>query len=104
MGVTSFLRDGAPVPTQLTEREAGPDLDRAGPGSIVTVEDRFGRLAEYELLGDGEALTPRLRVGPSSPTGFALDGARRGDVVWFPEGDGRPRRFTVRRVKAPPGS
>lgn len=92
--------------TKLTDHDVRGALlgAGAGPGSIVTVEDRFGRLAEYELFDDDEGVLPRRRVKLSSSAGLALRGARTGDVVWFPEGDGRPRRFTVHNVTTPPGA
>lgn len=101
MGAGPGVADHGGVSTKLHPPELG--ARSAGPGSIVTVEDRFGRYAEYELLADPDGGLPRHRVRASSSAGVALDGARPGDIVWFPEGEGRPRRFTVRDVAAPPG-
>jgi transcription elongation GreA/GreB family factor len=105
MGRQRSLGDDGLVQTKLTDHDVLAALRAAGagPGSIVTVEDRFGRLAEYELFGDDSSVIPRRRVKLSSSAGLALRGARIGDVVWFPEGDGRPRRFTVHAVTTPPG-
>ncbi len=73
----------------------------AGLGSIVTVQDRSGRAAEYELVGRSLPAPPRTRVTLESPTGEALLGARPGDSVRVTLPNGRSRRVRVINVTPP---
>jgi transcription elongation GreA/GreB family factor len=106
MGLGLLVTDHEHVQTKLTTHadRAAVRRDRAGARSIVTVQDPQGRLAEYELLAEEDQLLPRHRVRLSSAVGFALAGARVGDVVWLAEDGCRPRQCFVRELTAPPGS
>jgi hypothetical protein len=67
----------------------------AGPGSIVKVADRAGRISEYELILRPGADHRRVKVTLASPIGKALLGAREGDFVRVTLSNGRRRRFRV---------
>lgn len=67
----------------------------AGPGSVVKVADRAGRVSEYELILRPGADHGRVKVTLASPIGKALLGAREGDFVRVTLSNGRRRRFRV---------
>ena len=73
--------------------------DGAGAGSVVRVEDRAGRISEYELVERSETAA-RERVTLGSPVGQALLGARPGDHIPITFGNGRRRRVRVLDVAA----
>lgn len=74
----------------------------AGPGSVVTVADRAGRVTEYELIARPAPEDERRRVTLASPTGRALLGARSGDYVRVTRPNGRLLRVKVLSIV--PGS
>ena len=71
----------------------------AGAGSTVRVQDRAGRISEYELVERSERAA-RERVTLGSPVGQALLGARPGDQIPITFGNGRRRRVRVLDVAA----
>jgi transcription elongation factor GreA len=92
-------------------RERASELTRvaavaggAGPGSIVKVADRAGRITEYELILGEDADRGHLKVTLSSPVGKALLGARSGDYVQFTLSNGRRRRGRVITVTPAPAA
>lgn len=66
------------------------DADRAvvGIGAQVTVEDDDGKRTTYAIVGAIEADPKRGAIGWQSPLAQALWGAREGDTVSLPRGDG----------------
>jgi hypothetical protein len=77
----------------------------AGPGSIVKVADRAGRISEYELILREGADHDRLKVTLTSSVGKALLGARPGDYVQITLSNGRRRRVRVIDIaQAPAGA
>jgi transcription elongation GreA/GreB family factor len=70
----------------------------AGVGSVVRVRDRAGRVSEYELTEQPNAVA-REQVTLGSPLGQALLGARRGDSLTLTAGNGRRRRVRVLEVQ-----
>jgi transcription elongation GreA/GreB family factor len=68
--------------------------DGARVGSIVQVEDRAGRISEYELVERPDDAA-RHRVTPDSAVGQALFGARRDDRLRITFGNGRCCRVRV---------
>ena len=79
-----------------------PTDDCAGPGSVVTVVDRAGRVTDYELIaGPEDALQ---RVTTASATGSALVGTRPGEYVNVTLANGRQRRARVVNVTPRPAA
>ena len=76
---------------------------RAGFGTRVTVEDRDGDQARYELVGPDEADIAAGRISIASPVAQALLGRRAGDAVVLrrPKGD---VEVTVLSVGVPGGT
>jgi len=72
----------------------------AGPGAIVRVSDRAGRVMEYELVAGHDATVPRERVPIGSPVGEALLGALPGDVISLTLPNGRRRRVRIVSVES----
>src|SRR4051812_23807986 len=117
MGVSRSRRQDGPVPATETLSPTSPDLlvaleqagvdaarleqvadlidvvstldGRASLGSVVTVEDRAGRVTEYELIARPGPEDARQRVTVASETGRALLGARPGDLVHLTPANGR---------------
>ena len=73
-----------------TAQVTGPPADRGevGLGARVTVEDEAGAREVYELVGAIEQDPRHGRVSWQSPLAQALWGARVGDSVSLPRGDG----------------
>jgi transcription elongation GreA/GreB family factor len=76
----------------------------AGPGSVVKVADRAGRVTEYELILGDDADRGRQRVTLSSPVGNALLGARPGVCVQVTPSNGRRHRVRVIDVTPAPAA
>lgn len=81
-------------PKDVTVYELTQTFPAAGIGSIVRVEDRFGRVLEYELVARDDE-PPRQRVPADSAIGQALLGARPGDQVRITLENGRRRLVRV---------
>ena len=73
-----------------TAQAADPPADRGevGLGARVTVEDEDGGRHTYEIVGAIESDPKRGKLGWQSPLAQALWGARVGDTVILPRGDG----------------
>lgn len=73
-----------------TAQAAEPPADRGevGLGARVTVEDEEGARHTYEIVGAIESDPKRGKLGWQSPLAQALWGARVGDTVILPRGDG----------------
>ena len=64
------------------------DLSVVGLGAHVTVEDEDGKRTTYRLVGAIEADVKKGFVNFQSPIAQALWGARVGDTVTLPRGEG----------------
>jgi len=91
--------DEIQAPSDLRLASSANDGAGAGAGSVVRVEDRAGRISEYELVERTETAA-RERVTLGSPVGQALLGARPGDHIPITFGNGRRRRVRVLDVAA----
>jgi transcription elongation GreA/GreB family factor len=73
-----------------TAQAAEPPADRTevALGARVTIEDEEGARHVYEIVGAIESEPKRGRLGWQSPLAQALWGARVGDAVTLPRGEG----------------
>ena len=73
-----------------TAQVAAPPADRGevGLGARVTIEDETGARHVYEIVGVIEQEPRRGRLSWQSPLAQALWGARVGDAVALPRGEG----------------
>lgn len=73
-----------------TAQPGGPPADRGevGLGARVTVEEEDGARHVYEIVGVIEQEPKRGRLSWQSPLARALWGARVGDAVTLPRGEG----------------
>lgn len=71
-----------------TAQTIEPDRETVGVGARVTIEDDDGKRTTYHIVGAIEADAKRGRVSWQSPIAQALWGARVGDSVTLPRGEG----------------
>jgi transcription elongation factor GreB len=71
-----------------TAQTVEPDREVVNVGARVTVEDEDGKRTTYAIVGAIEADAKRGMVSWQSPIAQALWGARVGDSVTLPRGEG----------------
>lgn len=90
---------------ELERAEVRPDeatpADVAGMGSSVTFVD-YGRTRTVQLTYPGEADIEAGRISILTPVGAGLLGLRPGQMIDWPDREGRPRELKVVAVERAP--
>lgn len=77
-----------------------PDAIRIG-SSVRFVDERTGKVRSVQLVMPADADIGDGRISILTPIGAALYGLRAGDVIDWPDLDGKERRITIIAVTQP---